>query len=107
MAAYSEPLRELMQQKVEWGPWLAKKLGSSAGGIGYEIEAADGSIARYAIVAADSSYLAAVAPAVMAVRAIAREEFAGHGLVPSSRHVKSGELFTYLEQNGIELTDVR
>ena len=42
MAAHSEPLRELMQQKLEWGTWLAKKVGSSAGGIGYEIEGADG-----------------------------------------------------------------
>jgi len=107
MAAHSEPLRELMQQKVEWGTWLAKKIGSSAGGIGYEIDAADGSIARYAIVAAESSYLVAVAPAVLAARAIARKEFAGDGLVPPNRHVDSGELFTYLAENGIELTDVR
>jgi hypothetical protein len=103
MAAHSEPLRELMQQKVEWGTWLAKKLGSSAGGIGYEIEAQDGRVVQYAIVAAENSFRVAVAPAVLAAKAIAREGFTGQGLVPPNRHVKSDDLFAYLAQNGIQL----
>ena len=38
LAAMFQPVRELLLQKIDWGTWLARKLGSSAGGIGYEIE---------------------------------------------------------------------
>jgi hypothetical protein len=107
MAAHSEPLRELMQQKVEWGTWLAKKLGSSAGGIGYEIETADGRIARYAIVAVENSFFAAVAPAVLAANVITREEFSGRGLLLQNRHVEPEMLFAYLAQNRIQLTSIQ
>lgn len=101
MAAHSEPLRELMQSKMEWGTWLAKKLGSSAGGIGFEIEGADGCVARYAITASENSFVTAVAPAVLAARAIANGRFAERGLVPSDRHVEPNELFEYLAQSGV------
>jgi len=96
MAAHSEPLRELMQSKMEWGTWLAKKLGSAAGGIGFEIEGADGRVARYAITASRNSFLTAVAPAVLAARAIAAGRFADHGLVLPDRHVDPNELLEYL-----------
>jgi hypothetical protein len=106
MAAHSEPLRELMQQKLEWGTWLAKKVGSSAGGIGYEIEDADGRTAKYAITALADSFLTAVAPAVLAARAIAADRFALSGLVVPHRHVEPENLFAYLEERGILLSAV-
>jgi hypothetical protein len=106
MAAHSEPLRELMQQKVEWGAWLAKKLGSPAGGIGYEIEAANGRVVRYAIVAAAKSFLTAVAPALIATRNIAADKFAADGLVPPDRQTEPSTLFEYLAQNDIRLAAI-
>jgi saccharopine dehydrogenase-like NADP-dependent oxidoreductase len=101
MAAHSEPLRELMQQKVQWGTWLAKKLGSSAGGIAYEIEAADGRIAKCSIFASENSHLTAVAPAVLATRAIAADQFRRRGLVAPDQHVEPAALFAYLKENDI------
>lgn len=101
MAAHSEPLRELMQSKMEWGTWLAKKLGSSAGGIGFEIEGADGCVAKYAITASENSFVTAVAPAVLVARAIANGSFARRGLVLPDRCVEPDELFEYLAQNGV------
>lgn len=103
MAAHSEPLRELMQQKVEWGTWLAKKLGSSAGGIGYEIEAANGRVAKYAIVAAENSFLVAIAPAILATRDIAANRFPQAGLIMPNRQVDPYALFEYLAENDVRL----
>lgn len=101
MAAHSEPLRELMQSKMEWGTWLAKKLGATAGGIGYEVQAADGRIDRFAITASTDSFLTAVAPAVLAASAIASGRFSEEGLVPAHRQVDPDELFTYLTRRGV------
>ena len=101
MAAHSEPLRELMQRKMEWGTWLAKKLGSSAGGIGFEIEAADGRTARYAITASENSFVTAVAPAVLAVSVISNGSFSKRGLVLPDRYVEPNELFEYLAQSSV------
>jgi saccharopine dehydrogenase-like NADP-dependent oxidoreductase len=106
MAAHSEPLRELMQRKVEWGTWLAKTIGSSAGGVGYEIEDSDGHIAKYAIVASSNSFLTAVAPAVLAARAIATDKYERRGLIAADHHVAPDELFEYLAQNGITFSNV-
>lgn len=105
MASYSEPLRELAESKVHIGAWLARKLGSSAGGIGYEIEGSDGRIARHAIVSASNSFVAAVAPAVLAARAIAKKEFGERGLVLPHRHVSPADLFGFLAERGITLSD--
>ena len=107
MAAYSEPLRELMEKTVTFGTWLAKKIGSSAGGIGYEIEDADGRVATVAIVASENSFMTAVAPAVLAVRAIATERFQLRGLVPPDRHVAAGDLIAHLEQHGIVVSELK
>lgn len=103
LAAHSEQVRNLMQRQVHFGTWLARKRGSSAGGIGFEIEDAGGRIVRYAIVSASNSFLTAVAPAVLAVRAIAEDRFPHCGLISPDRHVASAELFSFLKRERIDV----
>jgi hypothetical protein len=81
-------------------------LGSPHGGIGYEIEAASGRIGRWALTSGQLSYLIAVAPAVLAARAILQDRFRQTGLVPPERNVEPVELWTYLAANGIKLTEL-
>jgi hypothetical protein len=69
-----------------------------------EIEEASGAITLARVFAPRRSYLAAVAPAVLAVRAIASGRFTERGLVPHDRHVDPDELFAYLRRLGIECT---
>jgi hypothetical protein len=87
------------------GAWLARKFGSSAGGIGYEIEGSDGRISRHAIASAENSFVAAVAPAVLAAKAIALGDFSEQGLVLPNRHVLPATLFEFLAERGITLSD--
>ncbi len=105
LAAFSEPLREVVERKVHMGAWLARKFGSSVGGIGYEIEGCHGRVSRHAIVSAENSFVAAVAPAVLAARSIGRGEFNDEGLVLPNRHVAPATLFEYLAERGITLSD--
>jgi hypothetical protein len=67
-----------------------------------EIEEASGAVTLARVFAPRRSYLAAVAPAVLAVRAIASGRFTERGLVPHDRHVDPDELFAYLRRLGIE-----
>jgi hypothetical protein len=50
--------------------------------------------------------LHAVAPAVLAARAIAEDRFPEHGLVMPNRHVELTELLNYLQCTGIEICEV-
>jgi len=100
-AASVPAMRQLLKSQARMGTWIARTFGSAAGGIGYEIEDADGRITRYAIVASKNSFITAVAPAVLAVRAIAEDRFSDRGLVLPNRHVESVELFAFLRCQGI------
>ncbi|HEV8336569.1 MAG TPA: saccharopine dehydrogenase NADP-binding domain-containing protein [Candidatus Polarisedimenticolia bacterium] len=81
---------------------VARTLGSVAGGMLAEIEETSGVVTQARVFAPRRSYLAAVAPAVLAVHAIASGRFPARGLVPHDRHVGPDELFGYLRQLGIE-----
>jgi len=81
---------------------LARVLGSMAGGMLAEIEDGSGAMTRARVFAARGSYLAAVAPAVLAIRDIASGRFREKGLVPHDRHVDPDELIAYLRRLGIE-----
>jgi hypothetical protein len=105
MAAASEPLRELAEPKMHIGAWLARKFGSRAGGLGYEIVGTDGRVSKHAIVAAENSFVAAVAPAVLAAKRIATDEIADRGYILPNRQVTPAQLFTFLAQRGITLSD--
>jgi NAD(P)-dependent dehydrogenase (short-subunit alcohol dehydrogenase family) len=81
---------------------LARAFGSMAGGMLAEIEDGSGAVTQARVFAPRRSYLAAVAPAVLAIRAIASGRFAQTGLVPHDRHVDPDELIAYLRRLGIE-----
>lgn len=70
------------------------------GGVGYEVEAADGTIGRTAIVTRESSQLVAVAPAVLAARAIVEQRFPYDGLVAADRQTDSEDLWGFLHSHG-------
>lgn len=105
-AARSTLVRQVLQRQLRIGTWFARLFGSSAGGIGYEIEGAKGKVARYAIVSAKNSFITAVAPAVLAARAIAEDRFPHRGLVLPDRHVEPAELFAFLESLGVTIMDL-
>jgi hypothetical protein len=107
LAAGQPAIRHILERHVRLGTWLARKLGSPAGGIGYEIEDADHRILRWAITSSDNSFIAAVAPAVLAVRAIWEQRFPHQGLVLPDRHVELGELCQFFRANGITLTELK
>jgi hypothetical protein len=96
-------VRRVLESQVGVGTRIARRIGSSAGGIGYEIQDAGGGIARYAIVSEKNSFIAAVAPAVLAAQAIAEDRFPCRGLVLPDRHVEPNELFAFLQSAGIAI----
>lgn len=99
-------LPRLVARHMSLAAAVARTLGSSAGGVAYEIEDSDGKVVRYALVARGNSHLTAVAPVVLAARAIAEARFPHRGLVPPDRHVAPTELFGFLQTNGITLVEV-
>jgi hypothetical protein len=106
LAARSSAIRRLLERHIHAGTWVARWLGSSAGGIAYEIEDAGGKIVRWAITSAENSHVVAVAPAVLAARAIVESRFADTGLIPPDRHVEPDELFAFLNSAGVRLSEV-
>ena len=96
LAAQSPAVHRLMVRHVRLGTWIARKFGSEAGGIGYEIEDANGQAAHCSIVSAVNSFNVAVAPAVLAAKAIVEGRFDHRGLVLPDRHVPPAELFSRL-----------
>jgi hypothetical protein len=84
------------------GAALAKPFGSAAGAFAVEVEGQDGSVVRRILWGKARSYLIAVAPAVLAVRALAAGRLKETGLVPVDRQVDPNELVTYLAAAGIE-----
>jgi hypothetical protein len=84
------------------GAALAKPFGSAAGAFAVEVEGQDGSVVRRILWGKARSYLIAVAPAVLAVRALAAGRLNETGLVPVDRQVDPNELVTYLAAAGIE-----
>jgi hypothetical protein len=105
LAARVSAIRRMMERHVHFGAWLARTIGSRAGGIGYEIEDTDGRIVRWTIASSENSYLVAVAPAVLAVRAILEGRFVHRGLVMPGQHAEPRELWAFLEKNGITITE--
>jgi hypothetical protein len=102
IASRRPALRDLLERRVRWGVPIARLFGSSAGGIGYEIQG-DGRVARCALVSAENSFMTAIAPAVLAVEAIAKDRFPARGLVLPNQHVEPAELFAFLRSAGVKL----
>lgn len=104
LAARFPLIRRLLERQAALGTRIARAIGSNAGGIGYEIEDVHGHVARYAIVAAENSFVTAVAPAVLAIRALAGNRFPYRGLVQANQQVSPDELFAYLRSHNIAVT---
>jgi Saccharopine dehydrogenase NADP binding domain len=101
MAARFQMVCRLMERNVNFATRISRVIGSRFGGIGYEIESLGGKIVRAAAVSAENSFLIAVAPAVLAARAIYQGEFNSIGLVLPHRHVSPDELGSFLKSRGI------
>ncbi len=84
------------------GAALARHLGAAVGAFAVEVEGQDGSVVGRILSAKARSYLIAVAPAVLAVRALSAGQFQETGLVPVDRQVDPEELVAYLAAAGIE-----
>jgi len=106
LAARRPGLHRLLERHVRWAGRLTRLFGSSAGGVGYLIEDASGRVARHAIVSPKNSFLAAIAPAVLAARAILDGSFEHRGLVLPDRHVEANELIRFLQANGITVLEL-
>lgn len=98
--------RRVLEHRVRLSTALARRFGSTTGGVGYEIERADETIGRYAICSTKDSYLVAIAPAVLATRAIIEGRFTRKGLVMPDHFVEPPELIAYLQSLGITYTEV-
>jgi hypothetical protein len=98
--------RHLLERQVDLGTRLVRAIGSQAGGIGYEIEDAQGKVARCAVLSAKTAHITAVAPAVLAARAIVTGRLQTRGLVLPDQHVEPSELVNYLRSTGIDVVDV-
>lgn len=99
-------LRSMLARQLRLGAWVARRFGASAGGVGYEVEDDGGRMLRYSIVGRGNSHLTAVAPAVLAARAILSGQFEHRGLLSPDRHVEPAELIGFLQANGITFTEL-
>ncbi|HEX5726912.1 MAG TPA: hypothetical protein VFX98_15665 [Longimicrobiaceae bacterium] len=101
MAARVPALRSMVEKAQPLGVPLARVLGGRAGGVGAEVEDEDGRIVRMAVAGSERSYLAAVVPAALAVRALAEDRFEGRGVIPPHLQVDDGELRALLARLGM------
>jgi hypothetical protein len=101
VAARSRLVRTLVRAGQPLGRRLTKRFGPRSGAFGIEVEDAGGEQVAAGFVHATHSYLVAVAPAVLAAKAIARGSFAERGLIPVDRYVDPWQLAEYLERIGV------
>ena len=101
LAARSALVHRLAARSLGPGLAIARRLGSSVGCLAFETEAADGRIARCALIGGERGHLTPVVPAVLAARALATGNFAPTGLVPADQQTRPEELFACLESLGI------
>jgi hypothetical protein len=103
LASHSAPIRRALTAGVRVGVRAARWLGAKAGGVGYEIASTDGRVVQYSLIANEQGYLTAVAPAILAARAIVGDTFPHVGLVPPTAVCEPEALFSHLHSAGIEL----
>jgi Saccharopine dehydrogenase NADP binding domain len=100
-AARHRPLLLAVGAMQSVGRKMTKCFGARSGGYAVEAEDASGMRAAVGFVHATHSYLVAVAPAVLAARAIAAGRFRACGLVRPDRYVDPQELVAWLERAGV------
>jgi len=80
---------------------LASRFGAMTGGVGIEVDGV-----RFAVMARERSWRSAVAPAVLASRAIAEGRHPHRGLVSPDGHVEPKDLVDYLAGLGISFSRI-
>ena len=103
LAARWPAFHRLVSASFRPGLALARRLGAAVGCLAFEIEAANGRRAGYALLAAEQGYLTPIVPAVIAARAMAEGRFAPTGLVPADQQVAADVLVWYLRGLGVQL----
>ena len=106
LGARCPAFRRLLERRVDLGARIARAIGTKAGGIGYEIEDAGRTVVRFAVLSGKTGHLTAVAPAVLAARAILTGRLTATGLILPDRQVEPSELTDYLTSSGIEVVDL-
>jgi hypothetical protein len=101
-AARFRSIRAAVRTLHPLGRRLTKRFGRRSGGFGVEVEAVDGTRRVCGFVHASHSYVVAVAPAVLAAKALASGGVAHRGLVPVDRYVDPLELVTWLHRLGVQ-----
>lgn len=104
-AARSSTLRNLVDRFSSMGLKLSRYLGGRHGALSYEIETRDGDVRQLSLISGDRGYIVPVAPAVLAVRALAEDRAAQSGLVPPNRQIDPDELIHYMQGFDIKLVD--
>ena len=105
LLALAPPLAARVCGAMRRSTFMARRLGSVAGGMLVQIEDSKGAITEARIFAPRRSYLAAVVPAVLAARSIVDGHFTERGLIPHDRHVEPDELLAFLYRLGIDCDD--
>ena len=101
-AARHRSVRSLMRTLQPIGRRVAKRFGAKAGGFAVEVQDAAGGRHAAGFVHPAHSYIVAVAPAVLAAKALKAGTFAASGLVPADRQVDPRELVDYLTRAGVQ-----
>jgi hypothetical protein len=104
LAARAPVVHRLVTRALPFCTRASRLLGSRVGGLAYEIKASEGEMIRYTVSASRDSYLAAVAPAVVAARSITKGCYPRQGLVPPSEQVAPRDLWHFFDAHGIEIT---
>ena len=107
LAARAQPVRRFVGRLLPLGLLFGRLFGPRDGGILYEVEGSDGRTVTVTFDARRRSYLVAIAPAVLATRALAEGRFAPTGVVPPDQQVEVLELARYLGSLGIDLITIR
>ena len=102
LAARSRLVWQLFKTFLRPGLAVARALGPDIGCLAFEIEGADGRQARLALVGGARGHYTPIAPAVLAVRALAEDRFEPRGLVNADEYVDGDELVAYLKKLGVE-----
>jgi hypothetical protein len=103
VAAHSPLLRRLMERSQPLGLVFARRFGATVGGLGYEIEDADGTVVRFGLTTEDRAFRIAAVPSVLAARNIAAGRFEHRGLISCDALVIADELFGYLSDLGVRV----
>ena len=106
LAASHEFLRRLLRRGKPLGLSLARLLGGSSSGIGYEIAGAEGEVARLTVSGGSDGHRIALVPSTLVVEELDRTDRWGPGLVRADRHIAAAPLLDRLSRHGftVEIT---